>query len=1013
MPTVTTPASPYPLPQWQAEPKTKPPEVEGQPGYEKYDYVNGESLNSIALRISQPGQGVSAAELATLNWGTIDAGEINYYLRDYNGCSKTNATDTAYELTGGDRQPWLWVPRIRPKTHAGKFRTPGKNDIGHVAPTYQQDGHINTLVVPPVYSITLELGDIDALFEEITPATHATEPWKHKRILERLQALGYMYTPLGHSEANGPSYWAAEKAWRYYAAVHEQKRGPDSNRNNASRMQVLRGQRAPALSNAELLAILKAEIQNNVVTRGFPRSGVVFQNSKLPPKDEFGVIRLPGGYCFNAPRLRTSRRWTVTDTTSGPTRAIARAPQAPSDADRRYDFELGDDRFRIEEAFLADNPLIGKIPLIASVQQLLPDGRRIPAAGVAVYFQLVDPAPLDPALAASKDYSAPVLRDTVMDYSKDWRMQDATAGLPGAVKTSIAKTRTPTAPQWTALQNAARDVSNRYPNADQARKQYIDGLPLPPELVSTPPAPTDWTLAEFRYLISEMAKHPPPYEISNAGQKRFMDRLNQQIEQEATSADPTDPQRKNCPDRWGGKRSLPIPGNVFEVTARDGLHTPRPNHRDYGALAVATAATPDGTAHKYAVTARTNDKGFAGVVFTPSRCGGDAYRIRAYVGPETLQFDGTDPEGPVVETGTLVVWRNVRMHRYVQKPTPPTPWSTAVNTSINYAQTGTHFKPGDARFDAMLLSSPVIDVQVLTDDPPEPPYRRTDKMRIDTTVNTRGKRNYRPVGSQFLGFKDLLRRCYCELITDCHGKETMDSNELRDAIEAGIQALDRDWDLPDNLVFRTLFYHDFSSPFMLNQRSFDEYNALIAATGYTPPPLTPPAKQNPPFAPLDAVLGNELVGYFNYLLVDSIGAYFSDGGAYPGLTLVQVPRSETWDARAMNNGTVTTSGYGTPARSAFLSHTRDIYTGDEFCYSATSNAAHELGHCLALAHQEFYPGGDPDHHQPQPNKEFVKPGPDDCPCVQGYFGCYGEWCAKCILALRGWKVKSRNNPSGV
>ncbi len=1011
MPSVTQPTPTYSLPEWQTKPKN-PADL---PAFEKYDYVTGETLNSIALRLTQTGRTVTDAEIATLNWGTTIDAEINFYLRDHNGCAP-NATDTAFELKSSDRNPWIWVPKVEPKPPNGRFRSPGKTDIGFVAPDHDPRKHINTLIVPPVYSITLELGDFDALFDPIDPVAHASEPWKCVGVLQRLQALGYMYTPLDHTEAKAPSYWAAERAWRYYASVHDQKRGPQSNRSNASRMALLRGTRTAVLSNAELLAILKAEIQNNIVTRSFPASGVVFQNSKLPTKGEFGVIRFPGGYCFSAPRLRLSRRWTLTDTPANPAtqapRAIARTARPPTDADRKYDFELGDDRFRIEEAFLADNLLIGKIPLIAHVQQLLPDGRRIPAEGVSVYFQLVDPDALDPGVAASRDFSAPVLRDTVMDYSKDWRMQDPTAGLPGTIKTSIVKSRTPNATQWAALQRAATDVSTQRPNADPSRKQYIDSLALPPELVSTPPAATDWTIAEFRFILTEMAKHPAPYEISNAGPKRFMDRVNQNIENEATSADASDPQRKNCPDRWGGKRSLPIAGNIFEIAARDGFHTLRPAHRDYGALPVAAAAAADGASHKYAVVAKTNDKGYAGVVFTPSRCGGDAYRLRAYIGPETLEFDGTDPQGPVVETGTLVVWRNIRMHRYVQKPTPSTPWSAAVTTSLNYPQTGTHARPGDPKFDAMALTSPVIDVQVLTDDPPEPAYRRSDRTRIDTTVNTRGKRNYRPVGTQFLGFKDLLRRAYCELITDCHGKETMDSNELRDAIEAGIQAIERDWDLPDKLIFRTLYYHDFTSPFMLNQRSFDEYNALVSAIGFTPPVGTPADPLNRPPAQLDGVLGNELTGYFNYLLIDTICSYFSDNGAFAGLTLVQVPRSETWDARAMCNGTVTTSGYGTPGRAAILSHTRDIYMGDDFCYSASSNAAHELGHCLDLAHQDSYPGGDVDHHQTQPNKEFVKPTQDDCPCVLGYYGCYGEFCGKCLLNLRGWKVKSQRNPTG-
>src|SRR5205823_2524848 len=78
-----------------------------------------------------------------------------------------------------------------------------------------------------------------------------------------------------------------------------------------------------------------------------------------------------------------------------------------------------------------------------------------------------------------------------------------------------------------------------------------------------------------------------------------------------------------------------------------------------------------GGKHLHAVKAKTNDAGEAGVIFTPSRCGGDRYRIRAYLGPDTFKGPGSDGTGMSavsVETGTLVLWRNMRISRYVQQP---------------------------------------------------------------------------------------------------------------------------------------------------------------------------------------------------------------------------------------------------------------------------------------------------------------------------------------------------------
>jgi hypothetical protein len=83
-------------------------------------------------------------------------------------------------------------------------------------------------------------------------------------------------------------------------------------------------------------------------------------------------------------------------------------------------------------------------------------------------------------------------------------------------------------------------------------------------------------------------------------------------------------------------------------------------------------AVQAGNKHRYAVAVSTNDQGEARVLFAPSLVGGDRYKIRAYVGPFTLDNDGTQPGDAVIETGTLVRWRSIRICRQVCMPAAKT-----------------------------------------------------------------------------------------------------------------------------------------------------------------------------------------------------------------------------------------------------------------------------------------------------------------------------------------------------
>jgi hypothetical protein len=122
-----------------------------------------------------------------------------------------------------------------------------------------------------------------------------------------------------------------------------------------------------------------------------------------------------------------------------------------------------------------------------------------------------------------------------------------------------------------------------------------------------------------------------------------------------------DPQADNCVVDRGGKRN-PGAGKVedyFETSARKGFASDRPDPFPVAAR----------SSHPLAVVAATNAKGEAGVIFRPSRQGGDRFKLRAFldpVGPGGASSDGTEEKAIRIDSGTLVVWRTLRVSGYHQ-----------------------------------------------------------------------------------------------------------------------------------------------------------------------------------------------------------------------------------------------------------------------------------------------------------------------------------------------------------
>lgn len=1003
----------------------------------------------------------------------------------------------------------------------------------------------NPINVKPRYIIKFELGDIDALFEPINSGT--AEPWKELGVQQRMQALGYFYTPLGHPKKDEH----AKLCWEYYRKkVHTKP-----------------SQAAP--DDSSLIAILKKEIQNNLVAPGFPVKGQIFDDSKLPPPGSMAAVRFPGGYTINFPRMDVVGPKDGSGNFINPPltvrQKIAGDFVRPGDALGPFDFGLGDDRFKAEDAVFSHNELMGKLPLIAKITCDWGEGKITYPKDVPVYFQLVMPDPLiPPEDPGGSRFCAPKLRNTLMNYGKNWTVwEDNKKPSKPKLHPDLNNTsyRQITIDLTDDLYAAAHVIAHNAiaQPAGATRDSFITGeiatamLPLNTQVstltseiaalntAKTTAAPPDIGAIDSEIFSKNAAKkkaettrdkantamrtavnwilsHAPDpvtgYEMTapgnGLGQRKFVQNILDNIQQAALGTDANDPQQLNCPSQYGGKSDLPVEGadatrpGVFEnsTAQRPGFHTKRPAQAtDYGVLNLATVPA-DRTKHPYAMECKTNDKGIAGVIFMPSRVGGDAYKLRAYIDPEWLKTHADGPVHQSVEvTGTMVVWRNIRLGRYIQKQSPPTPYSADVMEMLNFSSgrwkaakektaraqaastaakqemeeakkelqeidnelTKAESLPdsdsdkqssvdallnqvalartvftskesayqnkgqllrqaieeeknptlnqaytiGDEPFERMYLTHPVIDLKVFSGDSRETPYRKTDPRKIDTGISEAAWKHYRPIDTPSLTAEEQFRRCYCEWIVDCDGIEPVDPNELRDAIQKGRDAarLSGEVTVVPAVDWNTLVFHDPTSPFLVNQRAFEHYNKLISDRGET---ATYPVLDRRNVA----AIPDQFVNAF-YYFIDYMMQHFAGGGVLPGLTLIQVPRAESWDARAVSERTVTTSGYGAPCRCALVSHTKPVYEGDQFCYSATSNAVHELGHVLGLPHQDPYPGF-PDSlmHQGQPPAAFRTPQNDDCICLMGYYGCYGELCGRCVLTLRGWKTLTKNYSAG-
>ncbi len=759
-----------------------------------------------------------------------------------------------------------------------------KKHVGHVAPSFDDSPCFNTLVVRPERRISIRLGDIDEVF------TNAPETPQGR--MERLQVLGLFYYPMKHSKAKRaftgippqmgapapgqpPLAPAVMGAWEYF-----KKRVLDDVDDDAADEEIRR------------------MLGNRIVHGGnLPPSP---QEGADPAKANFAKIRIPGGYSL-------LKSWQAT------------ALDLNDDTSAEYaNWTLGKDFYEVETQFRKDNPVLGKIPLVAKVEKL--DTRTNEwklEKGAWVYFQLIDPHDLPAFEAASSvtdQFNRPPLRQT-------------TVGPPAAG-----------------------------------------------------PAPVVGPAALADTEENPVAPRAP---------------------------DPDDPQRGNCPSDRGGKHGK---GNLNKGTDVANVIFMTKSMRGFNKAYKKKKGTPSRSEVRtkffptpkkvskssqglHAVKAKTNEEGEAGVVFTPSRCGGDRYRIRAYVGHDTIKGPGNDGEGAQavrVETGTFVLWRNLRISRYVRQPVndPAAALLAEVNNVDYNMTTNNRYKQ---RTNGAWNSNDA--------------YTGLPTAGFSTTVNAAAAYDSLPVQwARAFVEVEVDRAAQGNLPEALSGADWQAAREQgwRDA-ETGMATLGMDLNLAELLHMTTATINVNNAVVHFPMRTWQSYNAQVAAT---------PAKEI-----VVAAVGNTGANiqrlFWEYMIPGFLRS-LSNNGYTPGLTIVQGGFGSSWQLMGLINDS---SGWSLEYRGGVVWGGSDWYptavnvpaapgppaVAPWGHYDFTSNTIHELGHVMYRLHA---PGNDPGRavgggasngaHDDVTNNESI--------CVMSYKVCEGQFCAKCLFAFRGWDM---------
>ena len=504
----------------------------------------------------------------------------------------------------------------------------------------------------------------------------------------------------------------------------------------------------------------------------------------------------------------------------------------------------------------------------------------------------------------------------------------------------------------------------------------------------------------------------PPAAAAGAGPGQFA-----QGEENPTGArqpDPSDPQRGNCPQDRGGEQGkgnlgdgTDVAGVIFSTTSLPGFnaaHTPPVG----GTVNPITrtnffplAERVNDPKHLHAIKAKTNADGEAGVIFMPSRSGGDRYRFRVYLGPPTMAGAGGDGTGTAavkVETGTFVTWRSMRISRYVQQPARNVDATLLADAAANAP--------------AQVLPIGGVNVNMPAINPANA-SAANDYLRRAFVVDNSG--TYRglstgdfsmtvPAAGQFDSLPVQWARAFVEVEIDRAAQgnlpETMTNGDWTNAriqaLRDGVVGMGR---LGLNLDLERLLLMGASQPASLNvtnavvhlpMRSIQDYNTGAGA---------PPAARR--IGPLNtAARVQQLIAEY---VVSGFVRWFSFNGYTPGVTAIQGAYGNSWilffnysnssgESYDYRGGTIWAGAAAYPNVPTVPSPGGLPWAN----YGFTSNTCHEIGHICFCLHANPPAAGNAVFHDPTANNRSV--------CVMSYQNCEGQFCAKCLFALRGWNI---------
>ncbi|MBI2900917.1 MAG: hypothetical protein HYY17_12090 [Planctomycetes bacterium] len=523
--------------------------------------------------------------------------------------------------------------------------------------------------------------------------------------------------------------------------------------------------------------------------------------------------------------------------------------------------------------------------------------------------------------------------------------------------------------------------------------------------VNGPWQPVNNATVGFQLIEPYEWKHGPDYDRRHLNTHPDVEDFIAKAENTgASSLDPKHPLKGNCHHTWGGQRGRGDPlkgtgvgGVVFSIKETPGFNAPhktgrklhryvvdpaqckkdRPDCRELHHDVPLAFLPPDPKTYPYAVWAQVNEDGEAGVIFTPSRMGGDRYRIRAYVAAadgKTL-FDGKGTPSWKFDTGTMVVWRNIRISRFLRKATSDSfvyeklwketePYSLNIHCGKDYlAWAGlshgfTHpKKPLDTLRERFRTAFCEIEFDFDPDsDKVEeiPPEDYVEAYKTALSVAEAGMPTLPPGGR----FYDL-RRLFLS---------------AEDAAHSDVVAL-----------------FPMHSPRAYNEplAATDESRLETTATGLT-----------------DAAF-ERVTDIIYRFMFPTFMRKIAKNGFLPGLTILQAGIIHSWGVlfAAKFKNPMALGGHATPYGAVAIFYGKDLWekppspAGMDFDYAGL--LAHELGHCLHRPHAPFADPGEPGAADGEENTE--KHSGNDC--VMAYKCCPdAEFCAKCLLALRGYDI---------